>query len=185
MKKLYFALIGGVILFAWMFISYAMPNLHRSAARYTPQQAEILQKLSEMGLPEGMYLLGQPDPNASGEAQSKEYEQLEGRPWAVINYQQTNSMDMTMPMIRCYLICAVISFLLFWLIGQQKSPTLLNRVLLSLAVGFCAFFFIPYANYIWYHEPDIWAHFADAIVPWVILGLLGHWMAKPKAAVVS
>jgi glycerol uptake facilitator-like aquaporin len=105
-------------------------------------------------------------------------EKMEGKPWAVINYHKVNSMSMAMPMIRGLLVCFVISFLLFWLFQQQKNPTLTNRLLLALAVGMIGFFFTPYTNFIWYQAPDIFAHFADAIVPWFILGFIGHKMAS-------
>lgn len=179
--KLLFSLIGAIVIFAWQFLSYAMPNFHKSATAYTPAQDSILNMLEKQGLSEGMYYLGQPDPSLSKAEQQSSMEAYEGKPWAVINYHKANSMDMTMPMIRGIMVCFVISFLLFWLFVQQKSPTLTNRILLSLAVGMIGFFFTPYTNFIWYKEPDIFAHFADAIVPWVILGFIGHKMAQMQA----
>lgn len=179
--KLLFSLIGAIIIFAWQFLSYAMPNFHKSATTFTPAQDSILQMLEKHGISEGMYLLGQPDPSLSQAEQQAMMETMEDKPWAVINYHKVNSMSMAMPMIRGFLVCFVISFLLFWLFLQQKSPTLMNRLLLSLAVGMIGFFFVPYTNFIWYKAPDIFAHFADAIIPWVILGLIGHKMASMLA----
>lgn len=175
-RKLLFSLIGAIVIFAWQFLSYAMPNFHKSAAAYTPAQDSIIQMLEKQGLSEGMYLLGMPDPTLKGPAQKAAIEKMNGKPWAVINYHKVNSTDMTMPMIRGFLVCFVISFLLFWLFLQQKDPTLTNRLLLSLAVGMIGFFFVPYTNFIWYKAPDIFAHFADGIVPWLILGFIGHKM---------
>jgi uncharacterized membrane protein YedE/YeeE len=183
-RKLLFSIIGAVIIFAWQFLSYAMPNFHKSASAYTPAQDEILAKLQELGLKEGMYLLGQPDPALSQAEKTASMDKLTGKPWAVINYHMENSMDMAMPMIRGILVCFVISFLLFWLFQQQKDPSLLNRLYLALAVGMIGFFFTPYTNFIWYKAPDIFAHFADAIVPWLILGFIGHKMA-PKQELQS
>jgi hypothetical protein len=176
-QKLLFSIIGAVIIFAWQFISFAMPNLHKSAAEYTPAQDSILQVLTKQGLGEGMYFLGQPDPSLSQAEQEASMEKMEGKPWAIINYHEANTMSMAMNMIRGFLVCFVISFLLFWLFQQQKNPSLINRLLLALAVGMIGFFFIPYTNFIWYKAPDIFAHFVDAIVPWVILGFIGHKMA--------
>lgn len=175
--KLLFSLIGAIVIFAWQFLSFAMPNFHKSANTYTPLQDSILMSLDKMGLKEGMYLLGQPDPSLSSEEQQAAMKSLDGKPWAVINYQASNSMDMAMPMIRGLLVCFVISFLLFWIFLQQKNPTLSNRLLLSLAIGMIGFFFTPYTNFIWYKEPDIFAYLADGIVPWLILGFIGHKMA--------
>ncbi len=60
-KALLFALIGAVILFAWQFLSFAMPNFHKSSMEYTPLQDEILAAIDNSGLKEGMYMLKEPD----------------------------------------------------------------------------------------------------------------------------
>lgn len=176
-RKLLFSLIGAVVIFVWQFLSFAMPNFHKSSMSYTPAQDEILQKLQESGLKEGMYFLGQPDPSLSREEQSVAMDAYEDKPWAVINYHEQMSMAMAMPMIRGFLVAFAISFILFWMFLQQKVPSVRNRLLLSLAVGMISFLFVPYTSFIWFEEPDIWAYFADGIVPWLILGFIGHKMA--------
>lgn len=180
-RKLLFSLIGAIVIFAWQFLSYAMPNFHKSAAAYTPSQDSIMKAIEKQGLKEGMYFLGQPDPTLSQAEQQAAMEKMDGKPWAVLNYHETNTMSMAMNMARGFLVCFVISFLLFWLLLQQKNPTLVNRMLLALAVGMIGFFFEPYTNFIWYKAPDIFAHFADAIFPWLILGFIGHKMAPLQA----
>lgn len=181
-KHLLFSLIGAVIIFIWQFISFAMPNFHNPTHGYTPAQDEILQKFQELGLKEGMYVLGMPDPSSTRSEMEATMKNYEGKPWAVINYQMNNSMDMVMPMIRGFLICFVISFLLFWVFLQQNEASLKNRLFISIAVGLIGFFFVPYTRFIWYKEPDIWAYFADGIVPWLILGFVGHKMLPEKKA---
>ena len=175
-RKLLFSLIGAIVIFAWQFLSYAMPNFHKSASAYTPAQDSILKAIEKLGLKEGMYFLGHPDPALSQAEQKAAMEKMDGKPWAVLNYHETNTMSMAMNMTRGFLVCFVISFLLFWLLLQQKTPTLMNSMLLALAVGLIGFFFEPYTNFIWYKAPDIFAHFADAIFPWLILGFIGHKM---------
>ena len=176
-RKLLFSLIGAIVIFTWQFLSYAMPNFHKSASAYTPAQDSILNVIAKLGIKEGMYFLGQPDPALSRAEQQAAMEKMDGKPWAILNYHETNAMSMAMNMSRGFLVCFVIAFLLFWLILQQKNPTLINRMLLALAVGLIGFFFEPYTNFIWYKAPDIFAHFADAVVPWLILGFIGHKMA--------
>lgn len=177
-KRILFSLIGALIIFVWEFLSFAMPCFHSASQTYTPAQGEILNKLQEVGLQEGMYLLGQPDPSLSSKEKEEMMKSLDGQPWAVINYHKQNSMDMASPMIFGVLVCLLISFLLFWIFQQQKNPTLLNRILVSLAVGGIAFLYHPLTHYIWYREPDIFAYMLDATIPWLILGFIGHKMAK-------
>jgi hypothetical protein len=178
-RQLLFSVSGAIVIFVWQFLSYAMPNFHKSASVYTPAQDSILKAIEKHGLGEGMYLLGKPDPSLKEAEKQAAIKKMDDKPWAVLNYQKLNFTPSAMPMIRGFLVCFVISFLLFWLFLQQKNPTLVNRLLLALAVGMIGFFFVPYTNYIWYKAPDIFAHFADAIVPWVILGIIGHKIA-PK-----
>jgi hypothetical protein len=182
-RKLIFSAIGAIIIFTWQFLSYATPNFHKSASKYTPAQDSILQAIAKQGLDEGMYFLGQPDPSLSQAEQQAFIDKMQGTPWAVLNYHQNNTMSMAMNMSRGFIVCFVISFILFWLFLQQKEPTLKNRLLLSLAVGIIGFFSIPYTNFIWYKAPDIFAHFADAIFPWLILGFIGHKMIPAKTTV--
>lgn len=176
-NKLLFSFIGAVVIFVWQFISFAMPNLHKSSMEYTELQEKLLQSFQEAGLSEGMYLLGQPDPSLSSEQQAEAMKSFEGKPWAVINYHEKNDTGMAMPMIRGFLVCFVLSFLLYYLFLQQKNPSLKNRIYLSLSVGMIGFLFVPYTNFIWFQAPDIYAYFADAIVPWLILGFVGHKLA--------
>jgi hypothetical protein len=157
-----------------------MPNFHKSASSYTSSQDELLQKIEESGLEEGMYFLGQPDPSLSSEEQQEYMKSREGQPWAVLNFQETYSSNTAMRLIRGLIVCFVIAFLLFWMMLQQKNPSLQNRLFVALAVGMISFLFVPYSNYIWYREPDIWSYFADGVVPWLIVGFIGHKMAPAK-----
>lgn len=178
-KHLLFSIVGGIILFIWQFLSYAMPNFHQKASTYTPLQDTILATLQEVGLEEGMYMLGMPDPD-DPEAMKK-YQDMKESTWASLNYQVNDSNSMGMPMARGVVVCIIISAILFMLFNQQKDPTLIKRIVLAVSIGLIGFFFVPYSNFIWYKEPDVFAHFLDAFVPWIILGFIGHKMLEPKA----
>lgn len=177
-KLLLFALVGGIILFAWQFLSFAMPNFHKSAVEYTPLQDELLSAIENAGLNEGMYMLGQPDPELPKEAYNEDMKKYEGKPWAILNYQAEQNDTMVMNMIRGLITCMLVAFIFFWFIRQQKEPTVGKRVLAGLAVGLMAFLFVPYTNFIWFRAPDVWAYLADGIIPWAILGFVGHKMAR-------
>lgn len=176
-KRILFTLIGAIVIFVWQFLSYAILNLHKSGSEYTPAQGEILQKIEELGLDEGMYQLGQPDMNQDMEEYNKEWEKYHNKPWAVINYQKERDPDMIMPLVRGFVIDLIIACLLFWIFTQLKDPSLKNKIILALSVGMISFFFVPYTNFIWFKNPDIFAYLIDGIAPWAILGLIGHKMA--------
>ena len=176
-KALLFALVGGIIIFVWQFISFAIPNFHKAGMEYTPMQDEILSSIEKSGLEEGMYMLGQPDPDLSKEEYDAAMQKYEGKPWAVLNYQEVNSSAMAMNMIRGFIIAILTSLIFFWLITQMKDPTVWKRIFLGISVGFIGFLFVPYTNFIWFREPDIWAYMLDGVAPWAILGWIGHKMA--------
>jgi hypothetical protein len=176
-KAILFALLGGIVLFAWQFLAWAMPNFHNKAQQYTPVQDVILQAIHDSGLKQGMYVLGQPDPKLSGQESESAMKQYEGKPWAVLNYREKNDSGMAMNMIRGFMMMVLVSLLFFWLVRQQKDPTLLKRILLGLGIGMIGFMFIPYTYFIWFKAPDIWAYLLDGLAPWIILGWLGHKLA--------
>lgn len=177
-KTLLFMLIGGAIIFAWGFISFAMPNFHKAGVEYTPLQDEVLAALEKSGLEEGMYYLGQPNPDQTMDEYNAEMEsKYEGKPWAILNYQEENNSAMAMNMIRGFIIDLFIALLFFWIIRQQKDGTMLKRVLLGVAIGLIGFLAIPYTGFIWFKEPDIWAYMLDGVVPWALLGFVGHRLA--------
>ena len=177
-KKILFTVIGAVVIFVWQFLSFALINLHKSSTSYTKAQDSILKAVESAHLENGMYLLGQPDPSLPHAQREAEYSKYANKPWAVMNYQKSMSMDMAMPMIRGFLVDLVICWFLFWIFLQMKDPSLKNRMILALSVGLIGFFFTPYTNFIWYKNPDIFAYFIDGLVPWSILGFLGHKFAK-------
>lgn len=178
-KHLLFSIIGGIIIFAWQFLSYAMPNFHKNANEYTPLQDTLLSTFQAVGLEEGMYMLGQPNPDDPDAT----YDMSESSTWAVVNYQIDVPNSMTMPMVRGIIICIVIAALLFLFFKQQTNARLIDRLLIALGVGIIGFLYTPYTNYIWYREPDIYAHMLDAIVPYLILGWIGHLFLKGNKSV--
>ncbi len=180
MKKwIIFSLAGGIIMFIWQFLSFAMPNFHKAASQYTPQQDTLLATIEALELKEGMYMLGMPDPSNKEQGM-----QMKGDTytWASLNYQINDSTSMARPMLRSILIDILIAIILLALLMQIKNPTLLKRILTSVGIGLLGFFYIAYADFIWYKEPDILAFLLDAIIPWTIMGWIGHNLLKNEEA---
>lgn len=178
-SKLLFSLLGGCLLFVWQFVSYAGANLHGSMQEYTEQDQAILQYLEEIDLEFGMYALGSPsaEERADPALQEEYLKRTEGRPWAQLNYMDNWTNNMSMNLIRGFIMNLLTAWLLFWMFKGMSEPSLPKRVLLAVAVGWVGFLYFPYTNFIWYKQPDIWAHMLDATLPFALLGVLGHRMA--------
>jgi hypothetical protein len=173
-NRLIFALLGGVLLFIWQFMAWAMPAFHWDSISYTPLQTQLLEALDASGLETGMYVLGQPDPAAYAQEGLAEAQMqaLEGKGYARINYIRNYGSDMVMNMVRGLFVCIIMAYLLHILLGNIRKDGLKERVLHAVGFGAVFFLFMPYTNFIWFKEPDIWAYVADAIIPWALLGAL-------------
>lgn len=172
MKKLILtSVVGGLLIFIWQFLSYAVLELHRSANNYTPKQTEILNFLNNQFTEDGSYLL----PNFPGEATAEEREaamkDAQGKPWAIISYHKTYDMDMTMNMIRGLLVNIVIVVLFCWMIGRMKLTGIGQYVLAGLLTGLIVFLNAPYTEHIWNNTFDMMASFADSVISWTLVGL--------------
>lgn len=173
-NRFLFAVLGGLILFIWQFLAFAFPAFHMSSMEYTPLQDELLAALESSGLESGMYVLGQPAPELVEDAAAMEawQEAHEGGSHARINFRRNHSYaGMGMNMLRGFVVCILIAVLLH-VVLRKMDGGLKERMLTSVGVGVMGFLFIPYTNYIWFADPDIWAHALDAIVPWALLGWL-------------
>lgn len=180
MKKLLIgAIVGGIIIFLWQFLSFALLNLHGKAFQYTPKQDEILSSLNTLITEDGQYLM----PGLPETATSEEHEALmksaQGKPWLMVSYHKTQDMNMGMNMIRGLLVDIVAVGLLCWMISKMNMPTFGTVLTASVFAGLIVFFTAPYTSHIWYKTFDIMAYFMDAIVGWGACGLwLGWWYSR-------
>ncbi len=162
------------MLFIWSFVSWAGANLHGDQKTHTPLQYEVLQAIEATGLEPGMYALGTPDPNTDMDAINIEFnDKILGKPWGVLNYQEKMEKSMGMNMLRGLTSSIIVALFLSIILGNLVTPTMKTAVLVSLGIGLMAFFVEPYSYHIWFKTPGTFAHLADAIVPWVLMG--GVW----------
>jgi hypothetical protein len=180
MKKLLIgAIVGGIILFLWQFLSFAALDLHRSAQQYTPKQDTLLSVL-RANLKEGRYFMPTVPAGTSNEEEMKVRETMPGRDWAIIDYHAKYEDEMTINIIRSLLTNIVIVFLLGWILTRGGALPFRTIFLASVCAGVIAFFAFPYAYFIWYKSPGIWADFTDAIVPWALTGVWLGWYFNRK-----
>jgi F0F1-type ATP synthase assembly protein I len=178
MKKVIIgAIVGGLIIFIWQFLSFAAINFHQPAQQYTEKQDAILNFLSSQGLEDGGYYMPGVPEGTSEEEFKKAMEQAGGKPWAMIQYHNKQAdnvaQQMMMNMVRGFLINVIIMFLFISILRRMNRPTFGQILSTALMVGLIVFLNAPYTNHIWYKTFDIWAHLLDAVVAW---GLAGAWL---------
>lgn len=167
------AVVGGIIIFIWQFLSFALLDLHRPAQQYTSNQDEILSYLSSKFTTDGQYFLPTTPKGASSEEMEANMKNADGKPWAVISYHTAWKSDMTMNMIRGLLVDMVMAALFCWILSRMTNPRFVTIFMSAISVGLIVFLNVPYTNHIWYDSFDLMAHLMDAIVSW---GLVGLWL---------
>ncbi len=184
MKKLIVgALVGGIILFFWSFMSWGLLNLHGAQQKYTPKQDSILNYLGTQFSEDGAYFMPTYPPGASNEEMEKTMETSVGKPWAMVTYHK--KMDgmskMYRNMGRGLLVDIVMIWLLCWILLKIPSPSFSTILMGSLGTGLLIFFGGPYMMHIWFGSFDLMAHFLDVIVSFGVTGLwLGWWLTRQK-----
>ena len=184
-KVLIGAVVGGLIIFIWQFLSFALVNFHKPAQNYTDKQEAIMNFLNSQGLEEGGYVMPSLPESATMDEHNQAMKAAEGKPWAVLQYhsrQEDVQSGMIMNMIRGVLVNIVLVWLFCWIVSKMAVPSFNTILLASLATGLIVFFNAPYTGHIWYKTFDIWAFFMDAIVCWGLVGLwLGWWLRRGTA----
>ena len=176
-KQLIATLVGGILLFVWQFLSWALINVHCTQFTYTPNQDKIMEALTQ-NLDEGEYMMPMPAPNSTPEQQQAFMETSAGKPWATLAYHKSMSSEMGMNMFRAIVIDLLAVFLLVWLLLQFANLQFRTALLSSLAVGAIGYLTIPYLNTIWFETSSI-GYLIDAVVQWGLVGVwLGWWLTK-------
>lgn len=173
-RNLIGAIVGGIIIFIWQFLSFGLINFHRPAQDYTDKEEAIMSFLNSQGLKEGGYVLPNMPEGTTMEEAEKKMAAMEGKPWAILEYHNAHENDMVINMVRGFLVNIVIVFLFIWILNKMNMLTSSNIITAAIFTGLITFLNQPYTGHIWYKTFDIWASFLDAVVSW---GLTGLWLA--------
>ena len=182
MKKwLIGSLVGAILLFLWQFLSWTVLQTHLGESKYTSAQDSILSYLGGTLKESGSYLMPNVSPETSMSDAQKMAEQWDGKPSAIIIYNTSFKHEMTMPMIRGFLVDIFLVFTLIYVLTRGGVPKGLRVFAGSVAVGLMTFLVGPYTMHIWFQTPTeaYTGHLIDAIVSWGLVGIwLGWWLNR-------
>ena len=170
--KIIAALVGGVILWLWQFMSWSMLNIHGSSNQYTPSQDAILQNLKDVNLKQGTYFLPTAPPGTSMEDREALYEKSVGKPWASLHYQESLEMTMGMNMFRGFVVNVLAVFFLCYILVGDPNLSFQKVITSSILVGLIGYLTISYLGTIWFKMDSI-PYLIDSVVQW---GLCGAWL---------
>lgn len=178
MKKLIIgALVAGLILFIWQFLSYGLLDLHYSQMSYTPAQEEIIKVLQDEGVKDGEYYMIRA-PKDQPEIQNQLMEERVGQPWAMVQYHSNLQHTFGMNMFRAIIIDILIGLILCWILMNFSQLNMRTSILTCVGIGIIGYLAINYLDSIWFQTnslPDL----IDGIVPWLVLGTwFGWWLNR-------
>ena len=184
MKKMIIgALVGGILLFCWQFLTWGLLNLHEAQQKYTPKQDSILTYLGTQFSEDGAFMMPLCAPGTPRDEMEKKMKAFEGKPWATVIYHKSmpGMNKMFMNMGRSLLVNIFVVWLLCWLIGKINAPSFGTVFLCTLGTGIIIFLYSPYTMHIWYGSFDLMAHLIDTFVAWGVVGLwLGWWLTRGR-----
>lgn len=182
MKKMVVgAIVGGIILFAWQFLTWGALNLHEKQQQYTPKQDSILAYLNTQFNEDGAFFMPTFPPGTSNKEMETKMKTMEGKPWAQLVYhKKMEGMDkMFMNMGRSLVVDILVVWLLCWLLVKIPSPSFGTIFAGTVGTGLIVFLNMPYILHIWYGSFDLMAYFTDALISWGVTGLwLGWWLRR-------
>lgn len=180
MKKIIIgALVGGILLFLWQFLSWTVLQLHASGEQYTPKQDAVLQALSSQLTESGQYLLPGVPPDATSAQREAAMNSMAGKPWAIVSYHTAYDASMGSNILHVLVVNIILAGLLCWLLLQLRTLSFGKIFTAALVTGIIIFLNVPYTDHIWFLTPGMGAYLADALVSWGLVGLwLGWWLPR-------
>ncbi|HMD00332.1 MAG TPA: hypothetical protein VKH37_09265, partial [Ferruginibacter sp.] len=175
--------VGAILLFGWQSLSWTVLNLHENEYKYTPAQDTIMKTLSSVLKEEGQYGMPRLAPGTSHEKMEEYGKQNEGKPWAMVIYHPEQKMDMTMQIIKGFIICLVCVWLCCLVIARG-SKSFMDAFVTALTFGVVCFLFVWYVGHNWMHTPwDVLKpELVDDLVGWGLTGIwLGWWYGRGRA----
>jgi hypothetical protein len=180
MKKLIIgALVGGILVFLWQSLSWTVLNLHAKEYLKAPNQENVINFLNSQLTEDGQYMIPRSDENASSEEMEKMQKEMQGKPWAVVNFHKAYATDMMANIIRGLIVAIIAAFFVTWVLMKNTNSSFLITFISSLLIGVAGYLYIPYAGHTWFETPGETTNLIDAIVSWGLCGIwLGWWLNR-------
>ena len=172
------SLVGAIILFLWQFLSWEVLPVHDNSMKYTPAQNQVMDALNTNIREDGTYMM----PSAATKKEQQEMmKSMEGKPWATVIYHKSMKGDLTMMMVRAFLVYFFLVISLIYILTRGGTPIPRRAFSGSVALGFATFLWGPYTGHIWFDLPwhMIWGDLIDALVAWGLCGIwIGWWLNR-------
>ncbi|GIK59660.1 MAG: hypothetical protein HND39_02640 [Ignavibacteriota bacterium] len=185
MKKIILpSLLAAVVVFIWMFISWAVLPWHYSDMKNITDQA-LLEHIKSSLTEPGIYLYPGEPAEETDAGMEKWFEQYKAGPLIhfMVYNPQGSEWNMAMPMINSFLINFISAFIAATLLMMTlaQNPSFRRRVIFVMLLGLFAGFVGPFIMWNWWKFPFGFTIVGviDLCVTWFLAGLVLAWKIKP------
>jgi hypothetical protein len=177
------ALVGGIIIFLWQFLSWSAMGIHKGEMKYHPKQTEIMSTLSANITEDGVYMIPNLAPGSTRADEEKLMEEMKGKPTASVMYIKSYENNMVRSMIRGFLVDVFLVYLLIYIMTRGGTPPFVRVIAASVSTGLFTWLWGPYTAHIWFNYPwdAISGHLIDAIIAWGICGIWLGWYLNRRS----
>jgi len=189
MKLLIGGILGGVLLFIWGFLSWAVLPIHKSSIRQLPSEGVVIAALQSTVQLKGVYFFPAMPENKTDPAVQQQWEEKYRRGPVGMIFINPEGQNPVMPlqMASGLVISILSSFLVVWFLTRSTAyaGSYFARVAFC---GMFGIFLVVASNLLmwnWFSEPNDWTLglIIDNVIGWVLAGLgIAAFIKPPKPA---
>jgi hypothetical protein len=180
MKTLLGALLGGLAVFAWTFVSWMVLPWHDTHLFAFKDEAAVAEVLKANAPAPGLYLM--PDAGSAGDWKAGA-ERMRAGPF-FFGVVRPGSRDWSFPqlLIKSLLTQIAAALLITILVRSARLSNYLGRVVFAGAIGLTAGILGHLPNLNWWEFPRGWTMLsvADLVIGWCIGGLVIAFFTRPR-----
>ena len=181
------SLVGMVILFVYQALSWSVSPIHKNTFGYSKDQDAIVAFLSQHLHEDEIYYMPSPPPGASMQEHEDMMKSMVGKPYALVNYHNSMSGNMTSAYITGLLLNLACVLLIVLLMSRAAIAFTTFGSRLRLVMTFSVFLVLaaPMMTMNWWGYPwhYVMGDITDMLLGWFCCGLwLAWYMGRAKKA---
>lgn len=162
------AIIGGVLVFIWMAVSWMFIPWHQSTVQTFENEIEVASVIKKNAPFGGIYMY----PKTNGDGDSSISHSGEPTLFLSVHYgnqEGMNPMTFLYSLLTQILGAAILSILMYMAGHQNYFAKLIFATIFGFGIGVLSYF--PLWNWMGFPTPFIWVQIADLTIGWFIAGL--------------
>ncbi len=182
MKYLKGSLLGGIVFFLWMNISWMLIGWHQAYMKPVGNETELAQAIRSTISEPGMYFIPYHNQKNDKNDHAEFMQKMETGPFAkMMIYPNGKPFSMGNMLLVSFLISCLLSGLITFLLELTKKLTLAQKVMFVELVGLVGSSSLILGDWNWWGYPPLYVvvNLIDVAISWSLVGLvLGKFVIK-------